>query len=127
GGARLYLFVDERAPAELVRGKLTEWAIALGYAGVEVLPKQSKLAREGDPVTGEAMTAEGFLAAADRLAVSSSQALEDISPAEDDVEELLRGGPPCLQALARSGFGDWQNNGLFNLGVYLRKRHGDAD
>lgn len=152
GGAHLYLFLDEPAPAELVRGRLVEWAIALGYAGVEVFPKQVRLAREDDPVeaatgnwinmpyaqakrtlryaldpeTGEALSAEAFLDLADREALPGAAELEAVEVAEDDVDELFRGGPPCLQALAKgAGFGDWQNNALFNFAVYLRKRYGD--
>jgi hypothetical protein len=42
------------------------------------------------------------------------------------VDEKLPDGPPCLQALLRQGFPEGtRNNGLFNLGVYLRKAHPD--
>jgi hypothetical protein len=38
-------------------------------------------------------------------------------------EEKLPGGPPCLQhLLSQGGIAEGgRNNGLFNLGVYLRK------
>ena len=38
--------------------------------------------------------------------------------------EILPGGPPCLQDLLSQGaLGEGgRNNGLFNIGVYLRKR-----
>ena len=37
-----------------------------------------------------------------------------------------RDGPPCLQALIRQGFPEGtRNNGLFNVGVYLRKAYPD--
>ena len=36
-------------------------------------------------------------------------------------------GPPCLQALAASGFPQGTRNmGLFNMGVYARSKFGDT-
>lgn len=151
GGAHLYLFTATPVPAELVRGKLTEWAIALGHAGVEIFPKQSKLASETDPVesntgnwinmpyaegdmsvryalnskTGDALTPLKFLDLADRLAVPDAIELEQINPPASPEDAWFAEGPPCLQILAVRGFGDWDNNGLFNIGVYLLKRYGD--
>lgn len=150
GGAHLYLFTDEWVPAGLIQKKMTEWMIALGYAGVEVFPKQIRLASEhGDPVedstgnwinmpvaggefsnryaldpqTGDALTPEQFLDLADRLAVADEFVLEGINPKGGDLADMFAGGPPCLQTLAVRGFGDWDNNSLFNIGVYLRKRY----
>ena len=48
GGAHVYLFCREALPAEDVRTALTNWAVQLGYPGVEIFPKQSKLRRTGD-------------------------------------------------------------------------------
>jgi hypothetical protein len=43
-----------------------------------------------------------------------------------EVDERLKDGPPCLQVLLRQGFPEGtRNNGLFNLGVYLRKAYPD--
>jgi putative DNA primase/helicase len=41
-------------------------------------------------------------------------------------EALPPGAPPCLHALARRGFGDWQNQGIFNIAV-MRKKSGAED
>ncbi len=46
--------------------------------------------------------------------------------ADDDSDEPLSDGPPCLQHLAASGFPDGtRNNGLFALGIYARKKYGE--
>lgn len=144
GGAHLYLFLSEPAPAALVRTTLMEWAIALGHPGVEVFPKQTRLASERDygnwinmpyqandrtvryalTEQGGAATAEEFLEMAARRA-TAPQALEAWELPPDPAADMFLEGPPCLQALARTGFGDWQNSGMFNVCVYLRKRYGD--
>jgi hypothetical protein len=146
GGAHLYLFLREPAPAELIRRKLMEWAEALGHPGVEIFPKQTRLASERDDGSwinvpyqggrrtvryairspgGEAMTPEEFVAAVKKAAVSPED-LPDVNPPGDEFGDLLVGAPPCLVALATRGFGDWQNNGMFSVCVYLRKRFGDG-
>jgi hypothetical protein len=48
GGAHCYLFCREPIPADVVRSKLMEMAEALGYSGVEVYPKQTRLAGAND-------------------------------------------------------------------------------
>ena len=43
------------------------------------------------------------------------------------LDDKIKDGPPCLQALLRQGFPEGtRNNGLFNLGVYLRKAYPDG-
>ncbi len=147
GGAHLYLFTKEPVPAVLIRDKLVEWAIALGYAGCEVFPKQIQLAGPNDPVedvtgnwinmpyaqgantlryaldpkTGESLSMEEFLDLADKKALTEAK-LEAVELPPDPTDDLLRGAPPCLISLARTGWRDYENNGLFNVGVYLRKR-----
>ncbi len=147
GGGHLFLFLADDAPAELVRSKLTEWADALGYHGAEVFPKQTRLDDEGvgnwinmpyqagDRTTryavgsdGAVLSAAEFLALAEAAAVTT-EALAHIEPrrADPDDDDLWFEAPPCLVRLAERGFpeGD-RNNGLFNVAVYLRKRHGDG-
>lgn len=145
GGAHLYLFTREALPAELVRTRLMEWSVALGYAGVEVFPKQVKLAGPqdhgnwinlpyfaGDRSTRYALTVKRslslveFLDLADRIAITRDALLNYQLPVDDRVDDVLKDGPPCLQALARRGFPrGTRNNALFNLGVYVRKRFPD--
>lgn len=156
GGAHLYLFCREPIPAELVRKKLMEWSVQLGFSGVEVFPKQTRLAGLNDignwinmpyfgarSATGklkdrgsrhavwdkDALTAEQFLEVADKLAVDM-EALQSLHvPTDGDFDDLLKEAPPCLQALMRRGgiSHGGRNNGLFNIGVYLRKRFGEGE
>lgn len=147
GGAHLYLFMKEDCPAELVRGKLMEWAVALGYSGVEIFPKQTRLAGQNDygnwinmpyydaektpryavMADGARLTAEQFMDLADTMAISIA-ALRKVAIQQDEaLEDYLDGVPPCLQSLIVAGgiAKGGRNNGLFNIGVYLRKRYGD--
>lgn len=151
GGAHLYLFIKEATSAETVRHKLMQWAIGLGHAGVEVFPKQTRLASATDPVedstgnwinmpyaggefstryahdpkTGEALTPEQFLELADQMALADGAELEAIELPETEHSDLLRGAPPCMILGADRGFGDWDNTMLFNFGVYTHKRYGE--
>jgi hypothetical protein len=143
GGIHLYTFAAEAVSADLMRSKLEEWSVALGYGGAEIFPKQSKLASvkdvgnwinmpyfgalEGDTerygiFKGKKLTLDQFVARAEAIRVTE-QLLEDLAlPDNEDFEQ----GPPCLQSLARSGFPEgMRNNGLFAVGVYLKKRYPD--
>ena len=92
GGAHLYLFLSAPTPAKLVRGRLIEWAVALGYPKVEIFPKQIQLANDDDAGSwinmpyfdgdnsvryaikdGASLTSLEFLDAADKLAVSPDE------------------------------------------------------
>jgi hypothetical protein len=144
GGAHLYLFTDGFVDAGLVRAKLMEWAVALGYPGVEVFPKQSRLAGESDegnwinipyhggdgstryaldPSTGESLDLEGFLSLVEASRIDAD-ALAAVSVKVDEAaEDLFQEGPPCLQTLAVKGFPEGtRNNGMFSVAVYLKKR-----
>ena len=145
GGAHLYLFCQKPISAELVRGRLMEWAVILGYSGVEVFPVQISLASGKDmgnwinmPYQGGertvrycqgpngALTMTEFLDAADAIAVTE-EALRDFKlPPDERIDQLFFEGPPCLQTLARKMFPEGtRNNAMFNMAVYLRKRHED--
>lgn len=148
GGAHLYLFTSEDAPATQIRGKLMEWAIALGYSGVEVFPKQTRLAGprdfgnwinmpyfggRGETIRyavndlGAHLSLDAFLDLADALACTVSE-LEDIGmPTDMTFGDMLAEAPPCLQCIAgKGGAGEGNRNKMmFNLGVMLRKRYGD--
>ena len=138
GGAHLYLFAAEALTAAEIRHALVEWAATLGYPKVEVFPKQIAMAGANDVgnwinmpyfdserttryaiQSGKALSADAFLKLAAQRAVTREQ-LKAVAV----VPALgLEGGPPCLQFLAREGFGEGaRNNGLFNLGVYCRLR-----
>jgi hypothetical protein len=60
------------------------------------------------------------------LSVSSSSPPPGDAGARADDADLWMGAPPCLQTLAITGYEPGtRNNGLFAIGVYIRKRYGD--
>lgn len=147
GGVHMYLFCSEPVPATMMRGKLMEWSVALGYSGVEVFPKQISLAGpkdignwinlpyfQGDETVRYAITTDGkklsvdeFLQLASDLAVSKSELDEIGMPTDLSFDGQLVDAPPCLQCIVgRGGPGESNSNKMMlNLGIYLRKRHGE--
>ena len=147
GGAHLYLFFKAFVDAAKVQTKLKEVAAEIGYGGCEIFPKQIKLVLErGDNGNflnlpyfdhegglryafnpdGSAATLREFLDIAESSAITEEELDGLLSRAEVVVDDKLKDGPPCLQALLRQGFPEGtRNNGLFNLGVYLRKAFPD--
>lgn len=148
GGAHLWLFLEESVPAELIRAKLAEWSRLFERFKtkqehiIEIFPKQDRLAPTSDgswinlPYAGgsrstryalgpdgNALTPEQFIDYAHAKAITQDQ-LASFEIATEDNNDF-EGGPPCLQTLAVKGFGDWQNSGLFNVAVFLRKKYGD--
>lgn len=145
GGCHLYCFAKEPVPAKLMKDRLEEWSVGLGFGGSEVFPKQNQLLSTQDVgnwinmpyfgahakgatvdrygiFKGQPLSLEQFIERAEFLRITEEQ-LEALSlPAG---EEFLD-GPPCLQSLARNGFGEgMRNNSLFAIGVYLKKRYPD--
>jgi len=140
GGAHLSAFFKNEPSAKRVREVLCEWAASLGYAGVEVFPKQNKLhgindtgnwinmpysgGDKSDRVAlhkGERMTIEQFLILAERKRID----LAKVELAEDEVPEALEGAPPCLVTLSAGIPEGGRNNALFNYGLYCKKRWPD--
>jgi hypothetical protein len=147
GGAHLYLFLKAPAPAAKVRSYLQEVAAAIGRPiGTEVFPKQTYFATEDpqaaaswinlpyfnaeDPncaryavrADGYAFTLDEFMAHAEESRVDVNVLSRPVSASPDFAD-----GPPCLQAIATSGGcpAGARNNGLFAIGVYLRKSNPD--
>jgi hypothetical protein len=144
GGAHLHLFIKPPgAMAEKVRAKLAEWSAELGFAGVEIFPKQNELRNKDDVgnwinmpyfggdeddkryaiVKGERASLSKFCLAAQQIAISHAE-LDDIELTDDNAA-LLEGAPPCLNTLMRTGFTSSRNIALFNIGVYCKKRWED--
>lgn len=141
GGAHLTCFLKEPAPAALVRSKLTEFSLILGYGGVEVYPKQIRLASAndvgnwlnmpyfgGDSTTryavrgGLCLSAEEFLIYANEMRLT----VAELQQIKINLSEFFEDGPPCLQILATNGIPEGaRNNSLFAIGVYCRMKHGD--
>jgi len=144
GGAHLFLFLTEPAPAEQVRIRLREMAASMGWGDCEVFPKQSRVMTDrgdlgnwlnmpylgGDETTrygvkesGSGMVLSEFLSWAESRRVSPSSLGRVRIPQPED--ETLDDGPPCLQHLASVGFPEGtRNNGLFGLGVFCKRKFG---
>ena len=144
GGAHLYLFLSEPVDAATVRAALGDWAVALGYPGVEIFPKQDELAGEEDVgnwlnmpyqgalhpegtqryalYQGEPVGVEEFLELAAARAVDRDT-LETVKPAGGPVSD----GPPCLQTMALHGVPEGgRNEALWNFGVYAKLKQPDT-
>jgi len=146
GGAHLFIFVDDWVPAREMQDVLNHMSAALGYGGSEVFPKQVKLFLDRGDVgnflnlpyydqemglryafndDGAAADLEDFF----KLHKEHVQTREQLLAltVEEKADELLPDGPPCLQLLAKQRISEGgRNNGLFNLGVYLRKAYPDS-
>ena len=138
GGLHLFLFFKNPVAAKLVREKLREVASGLGYSSVEVFPKQSTiLIEKGDlgnflnlpyynaknttryayKDDGTAATLREFVSLYNKYSVAGTDEV-----AIQVSQDVIKDGPPCLQQLCTQGFPQGtRNNGLFNIGVYLRK------
>ena len=153
GGAHCFLFATEKVAAEDMQRALQAMAAALGFGESEIFPKQVRLRLERGDVgnflnlpyyadlegglryafldDGSSATLEEFIGLHERHAqtpaqVSGLQTLVATGFAEND-EKDLQHGPPCLQVLCLKGISEGgRNNGLFNLGVFLRKKCPDS-
>lgn len=137
GGAHLYLFLSRPTPAKDVREQVTQWASAMGFPGVEIFPKQDVIAGPEDVGNwinmpyfdaerttrycirdGKALTLDEFIA----YAYASRVYLTDMQDiAEPDLDDGLKGAPPCLRTLAANGIPEGtRNNALFNFAVLAK-------
>ena len=146
GGAHVFLFVSEWIPAALMRAKLKIMAAALGYSECEIFPKQEYILIErgdtgsflnlpyhgGDKTTryafkdnGEAANLKEFIELHVKYKLTKNK-FENLK-VEDQKEHNIKDGPPCLQTLCKEGFPEGtRNNGLYNIGVYLKKANPDT-
>lgn len=141
GGAHVTLYCKEWVSAELMRSKMTEVAVALGYPGVEVYPKQVRLAGANDfgnwlnmpyqeadhskrlaIFRGHELTAQQFVDLAKQLSLSA----DELDALQIKFGSDFDDGPPCLQAIATQGIqAGERNDSLFAFGVYCRLKYGD--
>ena len=78
--------------------------------------------RYGYNKDGENLSLEDFLNFAEKRKVTREQ----LNNIQIPNAEELTDGPPCLKVLLKQGFPEGtRNNGLFNIGVYLKKAHAD--
>jgi hypothetical protein len=143
GGCHLFIFTKEEVPASLLQGKLKEMAAVLGHGNCEIYPRQTEILVERGDIgqwinvpyfngvkglryavdeSGAPISAEDFVVLVDKAKLSLAQ-LEAIQVV---IKADLEDGPPCLQYLITQGFPSGvRNEGLFNLGVYLKKAFPD--
>ena len=146
GGAHLFLLTTEWISAKEMQEVLQHIAAALGYGDCEIFPKQVKLfldrgdvgnflnlpyydAEEGLRYAvkddGQSATLEEFFALHEQY-VQTPEQIQALT-IEDDPETPVKDGPPCLQTLCKQQISEGgRNNGLFNIGVYLRKAYPDS-
>lgn len=146
GGAHLYLFATTFIAASVMVTALRSMAAQLGHGGSEIFPKQVKIIAErgdmgqwinmpyfscdaqgmseryGMNRDGQSMYADQFIQYVQGIMVNPVD-LENHRPS---VQQILEGGPPCLNQLIQTGFPQGtRNNGLMNLGVYAKKVNRD--
>jgi hypothetical protein len=139
GGAHVFAFTKTPVPAGDMQDYLTGCAALLGESGREIFPKQRELLiSRGD--TGNflnlcyhsvnrtlryAIKEDGTAATLDEFfELYEANVQETLAlpkpPAKADTP--ISDGPPCLQALCSQGFPEGsRNNGMFSLGLYLKK------
>ena len=147
GGAHCFLFSAEWVDAKDMQHALQNISAALGYGDSEIFPKQITLHLERGDVgnflnlpyynheeglryaildDGTSATLEEFYGLYDAHVQSPEQiiALQVIKNGDGD---MLKDGPPCLQIICTDKISEGgRNNGLFNIGVYLRKAFPDS-
>jgi hypothetical protein len=144
GGAHLFIFFVEETPANEAQAILAEWAALLGYGGSEIFPKQTSRANEKDIGNwlnmpyfktsdtnrycfrdGQPLALAAFLKYAKQKSINLAE-WEKTGGMEDE-GGLFDEAPPCLQHIRNAGgFGEGgRNDGMFSVGVYLRKRFPD--
>ena len=139
GGAHVFCFLKEKIPAGDMQDKLREISAGLGYGGVEIFPKQREVLvergdigswlnmpyfegdtslRYGFDTKGKALPLYEFIEFIEQRQITKQELIDLEVPTVDDIKD----GPPCLQVLLKQGFPEGtRNNGLFNVGVYLKK------
>ena len=147
GGAHVFLFTKENIPASLMQSKLKEIAIVLGHEGCEIFPKQTEiLVERGDTGNflnlpyynqmkglryaigdnGDALALEQFYTAYDKYSCTRGD-VENLQITNEKREEAFPFGPPCLNKLATTGFGQGsRNNALFNIAVFYKQSQPDT-
>lgn len=143
-GLHLFLFCKKPLPAELIRETLVDWATRLGYPGIEVFPKQVKLADSNDVGNwlnmpyfggtrlgyqcGKDLTLSEFLETASLLKVDTRKLNKINAALEASEDASMVDAPPCLQYLAEYGIeSGHRNDALFNFAVYYRLKHPNSD
>tara|TARA_R100000935_G_scaffold30569_1_gene50969 strand:- start:119 stop:1654 length:1536 start_codon:yes stop_codon:yes gene_type:complete len=147
GGAHCFLFSTEWVSAKDMQKALQCMSAALGYGDSEIFPKQIKLHLDRGDVgnflnlpyfdaedglryaikdDGTSATIDEFIKLHSTYAQTPEQVV-GLQVVETKQSSLLADGPPCLQILCANKISEGgRNNGLFNIGVYLRKAFPDS-
>ena len=147
GGAHCFLFTTDWVDAKDMQSTLQQISAALGYGGCEIFPKQIKLHLDRNDVgnflnlpyydaedglryaikdDGTSATLDEFIALYEAHKQTPEQLLK-LQIGEDEKQSPMKDGPPCLQHLLKEKISEGgRNNGLFNIGVYLRKAYPDS-
>jgi hypothetical protein len=144
GGAHCFLFTKTPVPAVDMQDYLKAAAALLGEAGREIFPKQTEILVDrgdtgnflnlpyfgGETTTRYAINDDGSAATLDQFFALYDTHVQDAPLTVPDTNKAavtpLKDAPPCLQTLCQQGFPEGsRNNGLFNLGIYLRKAYGE--
>ena len=147
GGAHCFLFCKDWIDAIDIQKALQCMSAALGYGESEIFPKQVKLhldrgdlgnflnlpyfnAKEGLRYAiqddGTSATFQEFIELYD-LHVQTIEQIMALQVVTVKETKLIADGPPCLQILCADKISEGgRNNGLFNIGVYLRKAFPDS-
>ena len=147
GGAHCFLFSKDWVEAKDMQKSLKSIAAALGYGESEIFPKQIRLhldrgdvgnflnlpyynaeegLRYGILDDGTSATLEEFFELYETH-VQTPEQIQKFQITEANEATPVRDGPPCLQHLVKEKISEGgRNNGLFNIGVYLRKAFPDS-
>lgn len=147
GGAHIFIFTKKPVSASSMINKLKDIVKAFGFVKYDLRPQQTKLINKEDVGSwlnmpyfggsqtdryalydGEVLTPELFIKWVNKFSVDNLDQIDlKFIKKLNKSNEILPGGPPCLQDLLSQGaLGEGgRNNGLFNIGVYLRKRFPD--
>jgi len=147
GGAHCFLFSTEWVSASDMQKALRNMSAALGYGESEIFPKQIKLhldrgdvgnflnlpyydheegLRYGFLDDGTSATIDEFFDLYEKHAQTPEQIVKLQIEVTGETDHL-KDGPPCLQILCNMKISEGgRNNGLFNIGVYLRKAYPDS-
>jgi len=143
GGAHIFLFVKNEVSAKDMHMKLKDISVWIGHPKAEIFPKQFELNENGtgnflnlpynDPDfptryafndKGERLSLDKFLEYYDQKVVDNIDIVAIPETHTDDTFKIdFEHAPPCLVKLCADKLGSGQRNeGLFQIGIYLRQR-----
>ncbi|MGB1183943.1 MAG: TOTE conflict system archaeo-eukaryotic primase domain-containing protein [Schleiferiaceae bacterium] len=147
GGAHCFLFSSEWVEAKDMQKALQHMSAALGYGESEIFPKQVKLHLDRGDVgnflnlpyydhenglryafldDGTSADLNEFIELYEKYAQTPEEVVK-LQIVDSGETDLMKDGPPCLQILCKQRISEGgRNNGLFNIGVYLRKAYPDS-